>query len=166
MEPAAAKASFKPLSAYRPILWAGGICGLLDGLTAVGLTVLAGSTPVRLFQSIASGVLGQSAFRGGLSSAGLGVVLHFVVALAAAAVYYAASRRAALLNQHPILSGALFGAALHVVMTFVVVPLSAIGPRPFVWSGFVILLVVHIVVVGPSIALTVRHFAKVDRRQR
>jgi hypothetical protein len=48
-------------------------------------------------------------------------------------------------------------------MTFVVVPLSAIGTRRFVWSGFLVLLVIHIIVVGPSIALTVRHFARLER---
>jgi hypothetical protein len=49
-------------------------------------------------------------------------------------------------------------------MAFAVVPLSAIGPRRFVWSGLLILLAIHIVVVGPSIALTVRHVAERERR--
>jgi hypothetical protein len=163
MEPAAGKVPVSVLSALQPILWAGIICGVLDGLSAVGLTVLSGSTPVRLFQYIASGLVGRSAFTGGLVSSALGVSLHFTVALGAAAVYYAASRRAPFLNEHAILAGALFGVAVHVFMTFVVVPLSAIGTRRFVWSGFLVLLVIHIIVVGPSIALTVRHFARLER---
>jgi hypothetical protein len=130
MEPTAGKVSVSVLSALQPVLWAGIICGVLDGLSAVGLTVLSGSTPVRLFQYIASGLVGRSAFTGGLLSSGLGVLLHFSVALGAAAVYYAASRRAPFLNEHAILAGALFGVAVHVFMTFVVVPL----PSSF-WSS-------------------------------
>ena len=45
--------------------------------------------------------------------------------------------------------------AAHLFMTFVVIPLSAIGPRPIVWSVFLSLLVVHLIVVGPSISITV-----------
>jgi hypothetical protein len=135
MEPTTGKVSVSVLSALQPILWAGIICGVLDGLSAVVLTVLSGSTPLRLFQYIASGLVGRSAFTAGLVSSALGVALHFTVALGAAAVYYAASRRAPFLNEHAILAGALFGVAVHVFMTFVVVPLSAIGTRRFVWSG-------------------------------
>jgi hypothetical protein len=36
----------------------------------------------------------------------------------------------------------------------VVIPLSAIGPRPIVWSTFLEVLAIHLVVVGPSISLT------------
>jgi hypothetical protein len=161
--PTAADVSFRTPGAYRPILWAGAVCGVLDGLSAAGLTVLFGSATVRMFQYIASGLLGPSAYRGGLSTAGLGVALHFVVALAAAGVYYAASRRAPLLNEHAIVSGVIFGAAVHLFMTFVVIPLSAIGARRFVWSGFLIGLAQHAVLVGPSIALTIRRFARLER---
>jgi hypothetical protein len=154
------------MKALQPIVWAGIICGALDGLSAVGLNALSGSTPTRLFQYIASGLLGPSAFSRGLSSAALGVLLHLSVALGAAAVYYAASRYAPFLNDHAILAGALFGVAVHLFMTFAVVPLSAIGARRFVWSGFLSLLVIHVIVVGPSIALTVRHFARLERAQQ
>src|SRR5216684_3760463 len=119
MEPTAGNVSFNTPRAYQPILWAGAICGVLDGLSAVALTLRSGSTPVRLFQYIASGLLGPSAFRGGLSSAGLGLALHFLVALAAAAVYYAASRQSPLLNEHAILAGALFCVAVHLFINFV-----------------------------------------------
>jgi hypothetical protein len=43
-------------------------------------------------------------------------------------------------------------------MTFVVIPLSAIGAQPIVWSVFLSVLVVHVIVVGPSIAITESRF--------
>ncbi len=45
---------------------------------------------MRILQSIASGLLGASAFQGGPQTAALGALLHFFIALVAAAVYYAA----------------------------------------------------------------------------
>ena len=82
--------------------------------------------------------------------------MHFSVALGAAAVYYSASRAIPFMIDHAIPSGILFGILVHVFMNFVVIPLSAIGRRPFNPRGFVMQLIVHMIVVGPTIALTVR----------
>ncbi len=144
------------VSPVYTILWAGLTCGVLDGLSATVVSALFGGTPIRLFQGIASGLLGRSAFQGGAVTALLGVALHFIVALGAATVYYAASRRLPVLLEHALLCGIAYGAAVHVFMTFVVIPLSAIGSRPLVLRSFLAFLLVSMVVVGPSIALTVR----------
>jgi hypothetical protein len=119
---------------------------------------------MRLFQGIASGLLGRSAFQGGIGTALLGVALHFVVATGAAAVYYAASRRWRLLTDRALGCGIAFGALVHLFMTFGVIPMSAIGRRPFVLPSFLAFLAVSMVVVGPSISLTVRRESKYRRR--
>jgi hypothetical protein len=63
--------------------------------------------PIRICQSIARGVLGREAFAGGAGTAALGVVLHFIIALAMALAYaMVASRvrpRAALAPVRPAL---------------------------------------------------------------
>lgn len=147
-------------SAFTAVLWAGLICGVLDGISATVVGGFFGSTPIRLFQGIASGLLGRSAFQGGAGSALLGVFLHFIVALGAAATYYVASRAFPFLMIHALVCGVVFGLLVHLFMTFVVIPLSAIGSRPFVLRSFVAFLIVSMVVVGPSISLTLRHFSK------
>ena len=144
-------------SALRVIMWAGLICGTLDALSAVVVSGFFGVGPTRVFQGIASGLLGRSAFQGGTVSALMGLGLHFVVAFGAATVYYAASRRLPFLIGHALVSGVAFGVAVHLFMTFVVIPLSAIGWRPFALRSFVAFLIVSMIVVGPSISLTVRH---------
>jgi hypothetical protein len=151
-------------SSYRAIFWAGLICGVLDGLSATAVSGFFGNTPTRLFQSVASGLLGRSAFQGGTRSALLGVALHFLVAFGAATVYYAASRWLPFLIDHALVCGVAFGAAVHVFMTFVVLPLSAIGSRPFVLRSFLAFLIVSMVVVGPSISLTVRNVSRQSSR--
>jgi hypothetical protein len=138
----------------RALLWAGLIAGILD-LTAAFITgAQQGRSPVRISQSIASGLLGAEAFQGGLPIAALGVLLHFVIAFGAAAVYVMASRRLRVLLERPVLFGVLYGITVYVVMTFVVVPLSAapfrLGQTP---SGLATGLAVHIVCIGLPIAL-------------
>jgi hypothetical protein len=147
-------------SAHRAIVWAGLTCGVLDGLSATVVSALFGGTPMRLFQGIASGLLGRSAFQGGAGTALLGIALHFVVATGAAATYYAASRLLPVLIDRALVCGIAFGGAVHLFMTFVVIPLSAIGSRPFVLRSFVAFLMVSMLVVGPSISLTVRRHSR------
>src|ERR1022692_836440 len=144
----------------QAVLAAGLICGVLDGFSAVGLTLLFGGKPMRMFQGIAAGVLGAGAFKGGGRTAAMGVALHFVVALGASAVYFAASRFFPFLIDQALLSGILYGVAVHLFMNFVVIPLSRTGRRPFVLRAFAAVLIVHIVVVGPSIALTIRWYSR------
>jgi uncharacterized membrane protein YagU involved in acid resistance len=145
---------------YRVIFWAGLVCGLLDGLSATVVSSFFGTSPIRLFQGIASGLLGRSAFEGGTGTALMGVALHFVVALGASTVYYAASRLFPVLIDQALACGVAYGIAVHLFMTFVVIPLSAIGRRPFVALSFLTFLFVSMIVVGPSVALTIRHFSR------
>ncbi len=139
----------------KAIFWARSICGVLDGISALVVFGALGVKPVRLFQGIASGLLGPASFQGGARTVAMGVCLHFLIAFGAATVYYAASLGIPLLIDHALLCGVAFGIAVHLFMQFVVLPLSAIGPRPFMLRTFTVSLIVHMIVVGPSIALTI-----------
>jgi uncharacterized membrane protein YagU involved in acid resistance len=146
--------------ASQAILWAGLTCGVLDGLSAIAITLFFGGKVIRTFQGIAAGVSGPKTFQGGIHTALLGLALHFLIAFGAAAVYYVASRYIPLLINRALAAGVLYGIAVHLFMQFVVIPLSAIGPRPLVMRSFIAVLIVHVIVVGPSIALTVRRYSR------
>ena len=117
-----------------------------------------GVAPMRVMQSIASGLFGSAAFDGGAATAAIGVAAHFFILNVAASFYYVVSRRIAWLNQNALLSGLLFGLAIYVVMTFVVLPLSAIPPRHSVWTAALGQFLIH-PVLGVAIALIVRRRA-------
>ena len=148
-------------SAARVILWAGLIAGTLD-LTAACLVawLRSGVTPVRVFQSVASGLYGPASFNGGTKTAMLGVVLHFIIATTAAAIYYLASRRLSFLMDQPIIAGVLYGIMVYLFMNFVVLPLSAVPRRPVPLSGRIIGLLVIIFCIGLPIALLVRRLSR------
>lgn len=76
----------------RTIALAGAAVGVLDGIAAVVAAGIRGVSPDRVFQYISSGLLGRSSFEGGAGTIILGVVLHLVVAVGAAAVFVTAAR--------------------------------------------------------------------------
>jgi hypothetical protein len=111
--------------------------------------------------SIAGGLLGPQAVRGGVGTYVLGVALHFFIACSAAAVYYAASRKLTFLKEHPLVCGLIFGASVEEVMTLIVLPLSALHARgPYTLHDLILGLLVHMVVVGLPISFSVWRFAK------
>ena len=139
----------RKLSATDCIVYGGLVVGALDALDAIVFFGFRGATPVRIFQSIAAGLLGRAAFQAGLRAALLGLAVHFFIAFSIAATYYAASRPFSILVRRPILCGAVYGVLVYFFMNRVVIPLSAIGaaatpPLPVFINGIAI----HILGVG------------------
>ena len=111
--------------------------------------------------AIAGGLLGPRAFHGGARMYVLGVFLHFFIACSAAAIYYAASRRLGFLMEHALVCGLFFGIAVELVMSLVVLPLSALHARgPYELHDLIQGLLVHMVVVGLPISFSVRRFGR------
>src|ERR1700679_1152800 len=139
---------------------AGLIAGVLDLAATSTLMRAKGIAVEQLLQSIASGALSPSAFKGGRKTAAAGLFFHFLIAFLAAAIYYGISRRWMLLLDHPLLSGFCYGIAIHIVMSRIVIPLSAEPTREFSAKSFFTQLIIHILFVGLPIALTVSHLSR------
>lgn len=105
--------------------------GTLDIAYAIVATAAGGGSVQKLMQFIASGLLGTGAFDGGMATAILGLVLHFLMAGLIALIFMAAcrSRAGRPLWEYPLLSGPLYGVAVCFVMRVIVVPLSR-APLP------------------------------------
>ncbi len=137
----------------RAIVVGGLLAGALDLAWAVAQSVAQGRSPSRMLQSIASGVLGSSSYEAGPASMVLGVLLHFAIALGAAATYALASRLWPAIHRRYLVAGALFGVGVYFVMHFVVLPLSRI-PWQLTLAplGLALGLSAHILCVGLPIA--------------
>lgn len=146
-------------NAYRAVLYGGLVAGALDLAYAIITNAMRGLEPVRLLQAISSGLLGSAAYERGAASASLGVGLHFLMMFIICGIYYAASRRLSVLTERPIVMGLLYGVVVYVVMTFVVLPLSAfphqIEPTPL---SVAVASAAMLFCVGIPIALIVRRF--------
>ena len=149
----------KPRAA-RAIVWGGVLAGVGDIAFAFVVSGLRGVGPVRVLQSVASGLLGRAAAEGGLATAALGAVLHFLIAFIWAAVYWVASRRLKVLVQHPVVCGLLYGFAVYAFMYLVVLPLSAAYFKP-TFTPYTVSLngAGHMLLVGLPIALAAYKFS-------
>lgn len=151
----------KDSKACKPILLAGLIAGVLDITAAVVTTILRDRPPMRMLQSIASGVLGPNSYNGGVKTAAMGLFLHFIIATGWAAIFYGVSRRIGFLIRQPIISGLVYGILVFCVMNLVVLPLSAFPHKvTFPLSNTIIGVTVIMFCVGLPIALIVRRFSQ------
>jgi uncharacterized membrane protein YagU involved in acid resistance len=138
----------------QALLWSTLIAGTLDITAAIILRALLSGVPaVRVLQSVASGLLGRAAFSDDMRTAALGLLLHFLIMAVIASLFYVASRRLPVLTAQWLWSGLVYGALVYLMMSFVIVPLSAF-PGKLVPStaAFVEGIVVHMLCVGLPIA--------------
>lgn len=139
--------------ALHAILWGGLVAGAIDITYALGFSAARGVSPMRILQSVASGLLGSPAYQGGAATATLGFVLHFLLMLIIAAIFYFASVRLRFLIERPVLWGGLYGFLVYWVMNLVVLPLSAFPSEvKFVPVVLITSLIVHAFGIGVPIA--------------
>lgn len=142
-----------PSSALSRILLAGLVTGIIDGLFASIQSFFYDSNPERVFQGVASTLLGPSALEGGARTAAIGVLMHFGVALGWSAVFLILYERWPRLRDlvrsplGPLKVASVYGPFIWLVMSLVVIPLLVHHPpifRPRWW----VQLIGHIPFVG------------------
>lgn len=147
----------RPLAA---IFWGGLLAGIFDITQAfIGFGLL-GARPFRILQHIAGGILGARSMQMGWTSAALGLVFHFTIAVTAAAIYYLGSRVLRVMVEHAVVCGLIYGELVFLFMYFVVLPLTPLGPAQFNNVTYITGPIGHTVLVGLPIALCVRRFAR------
>jgi hypothetical protein len=148
------------------VVAAGAFAGVVDITFACAYWALkAGLGPQRIFQSVAAGLLGRAAFSGGASTAALGLLLHFFIAMIVAAVYFVAARTWPALWKRPWPLGIIYGIGVYAFMNVVVLPLSAAGrgSTDALWVGLGVL--VHAIGIGVPSALAARAALAARMRQ-
>lgn len=135
---------------WRPLAIGTLLAGALDMCFASTFWWLkADVTPVRVGQSVAAGLLGkESAVAGGVPTGMLGWTLHYAMIFLMVGFYYLAAKQLPVLTRSWLACGAIYGLGLYLVMSYIVVPLSAAhtaGPKEFsLWVNLSI--VVHVAV--------------------
>jgi hypothetical protein len=148
----------KKSEAFRGILTAGLVVGILDISSALVIWWQRGVGARRGLQGITAGLLGAKSFDGGLVTAGLGLALHFFVALVVVSVFYLASRKIEFLTIHPVVSGVLYGIGVYIVMYCLVLPMAfpTFRHRP---GNDLLAVAIHISLIGLPCALIVRRYS-------
>jgi hypothetical protein len=144
------------------LLRAGLLTAVVDGLFASVSSVFYGSTPARVFQGVASVLLGREALNGGTRTALIGVLMHVAVAFFWSAVFLLLVLRSRRVRSRLASSyglakvAAVYGPFIWMVMSLVVIPALVRRP-PTIGARWWIQLVGHIPFVGmPIVAASTR----------
>lgn len=155
------RSGFNNQAALSRIVRAGLLTGVTDGLFSSVLSVaFYDSTVTRLFQGVASTLLGTAAFEGGTQTAAVGVLMHFGVALGWSAVFLFLLNRSSwirglLRSRYGVLKvAALYGPFVWMVMSLVVIPLLLQRP-PSITVRWWVQLIGHVPFVGLPIVWTI-----------
>lgn len=153
-------------SLLRPIVLGGGIIGVFHSIIQHWFVFsLLDKTPLILvYQYLASGALGNAAFEGGLVTALLGLLFHFLVSFILAGVFILSADRIPLLRHHVFAGALLYGFGAFIVLNYIILPLSAAPPLPAPTpSRLIELIIEHILVIGLPLALLVRRDANINK---
>jgi hypothetical protein len=146
-------------SIWKPILAATLVCGALDILFAMMLTVWRGRAIPDMLRFVASGPFPQATDWGG-GGALLGLLVHFTLMAIMVAAFVLAARRIPVLTDSPLLWGLLFGLVTYVVMNLIVVPLRFPPAWPPKALSIATQLFAHIVLVGLPTAFIARRYLR------
>jgi len=146
-------------SIWKPIFLATALCGTLDILFAMILTVMRGREIPDMLRFVASGPF-PAATEMGASGAALGLAVHFTLMAIMVAWFMIAARNVPALTDKPWLAGLIYGLITWAVMNLIVLPLrfpAAWPPKPMAIGTQ---LFAHIVLVGLPTAYITRRYLR------
>ena len=154
-----------PRGWLAPVVTGGVLSGAIDLTYACTYHGLVSHVPpVRIFQSIGSGLLGKASFEMGATSATIGFIAHFAILIIAAGLFNFARRRFAYLRDHAYVSGMIFGVGIWLTMNYLVLPLSAAPQFKSSLQGALSDFAVHVLLLGPAISLVAKYFDRAQTR--
>jgi hypothetical protein len=144
---------------WKPIAVATLVCGTLDILLAVILTLWRGREPAAMLRFVASGPF-PAASEWGASGASLGLATHFtLMAIMVGALVLLVRAKPRLLDT-PYRTALAYGVITYFIMNWLVVPLRFGSPLPPSLLAVTTQLFAHIVLVGMPATLIARRYLR------
>jgi len=153
-------------SLLRPIALGGMIIGIVQLIVQQWFvySLLAKTPFISVLQYIASGILGNAAFEGGIATALLGVLIHVFISFVIAGVFILSADRIPLLRRYALAGALMYGFGVFIVINLIVLPLSAAPPLPVPTVPQIIESVIeHILAIGLPLGILVRRNAITNR---
>lgn len=127
-----------------------GTCDIIAACTNAYLS--AKVMPAYVLRFVASGAFGKAAFTGGSEMPLMGLLFHFIIALACTATFYWAYPKLAFLKHNVFLNAILIGVVAWIVTTQIIIRMSQITPAPFNFSKALVAMAILVVCIGLPIA--------------
>lgn len=138
------------------------ITGVLHLTIQVGIVfgLILKNPYISSLQYVASGAMGNAAFNGGLATAFLGLVLELLMTTIIAGIFIVSAAYIPLLHRYVIPGSLLYGFGVFIVMSFIVLPLSAAPPLPAPSIPlFIEIVLEHILLIGLPLGILLRRNA-------
>lgn len=150
---------------FKPILLAWIIAGTADAAAAVIVYsfVLHQASPLKIFQGIASGIAGRSAFEGGTGSALAGLALHYCIAFCWVIIYFFLYPKVKLLQKNKVVSGLFYGLFVWVIMNIIVLPVTFHSPPVLLLNNFLTGSIILMIAIGLPVSIIAHHYFKKQR---
>ena len=146
-------------SMVKPVVLGTLLCGSLDILLAIFLTLSRGKHVGDMLRFVASGPF-PSATSMGDAGALLGLAVHFALMAIMVGVFMVAARAWQRLTDRPSTAGVIYGLITYVVLDLVVVPLRFPAAWPPSGLSIATQLFAHVCLVGIPTALIARRFLR------
>jgi hypothetical protein len=146
-------------SIWKPVIAATLVCGTLDILFAVILTLMRGKEPAAMLRFVASGPFPKATEWGAAGSL-LGLAVHFALMAIMVATFVIAVRARPSLLSSPLIAALVFGLVTYLVMNLIVVPLRFPAAWPPKMLSIATQLFAHIVLVGLPTAYITRSYQR------
>ena len=141
----------KPLTALLALAFVFGTLDVMDYMLFWGVSM--DVRPIHVFQGIASGILGSTAFHGGIASAMFGALIHYCGYLCMLAIYYLVVMKFPVLARQPYTSGLLYGLLSYLITHYLILPMTAYHiVAGFYLAGFINSILAQTVFVGIACA--------------
>jgi len=126
---------------WKSVLLTTLVAGTLDIISAhVDQTIRTGAFPGKMFYAIAGGAIGmETAFSSGPVIILLGVFIHYLISFLFTFFFYLVYPMLKKVSPNKYLNGLLYAIFVQATMTFLVLPLTALPNRPFVFNMNVVL---------------------------
>lgn len=148
------------------VFLSGLIAGTLDITAAIVVyaLVLQKTTPIKILQSIASGIFKKDAYIGGSQMAWYGLCLHYIIAMIFALFYFTIYPYLPFLKKNALISGFLYGIFVWIVMNLIVLPIVfPVLPAKHLDFPLLLSIVILMFCIGLPIALITRKYYVLSR---
>jgi hypothetical protein len=149
------------------IVWTTFLAGTLDINAAFINSYLRSEvTPDIVLQYIASGVLSQGAFSGGLGTAFLGLLIHYLITFTWTFIFFKLYPLLGIKSKYQIFTGLIYGILIWLVMNLVVLPNSGVRQLPFQVPQAILGISFIMFLIGLPISLMFHKFSSYSLKNR
>jgi len=148
---------------WKAVLLTTLVAGTLDIIAAhVDQIIRTGAFPANMFYAIAGGAVGfQHALAAGPVMIPVGIFIHYFISFAFTLFFFFMYPRVSSMLSNKYLNALLYALFVWLTMTFVVLPLSALPQRPFVFTlGTIVGIGVLTIVFGLPISVMADNYYK------